>query len=81
MTAVELQAYAAGWEQEVNDQDQLLTLAAFQSLARILTSNYDSKKKAPAFGVVLASAPYLQLRMVERKLLHDRIVLPTEGRR
>lgn len=63
------------------DQDQLLTLATFASVTRILTSNYDSKKKAPAFGVVLASesAAHLQLRTVEPKLLHDRIVIPSEG--
>ena len=63
------------------DPDQLLTLATFPSVTRILTSNYESKKKSPAFGVILASASasHLQLRMVDRKHLHDRIVMPSQG--
>lgn len=61
------------------EQDQLLTLATFPSVRRILTSNNNSKRKAPAFAVVLSSAPHLELRMVEQKVLHDRIVMPSEG--
>jgi hypothetical protein len=61
------------------DQDQLLTLATFPTVTRILTSNKNSKSKKPVFGIVLGSAPHLEVRMAEEKLLHDRIVIPSDG--
>lgn len=61
------------------DQDQLLTLATFPTVTRILTSNKRSKNNKPVFAIVLGSAPHLELRMADEKALHDRIVIPSRG--
>lgn len=61
------------------DQDQLLRLATFTTVTRILTSNRRAKSNTPMFATVLASAPHLELRMAEEKTLHDRIVIPSRG--
>jgi len=61
------------------DQDQLLTLATFTTVTRILTSDKRSRTNLPVFALVLASAPHLELRVAEEKKLHDRIVIPSTG--
>lgn len=59
--------------------EQLQTLGTFQSVTRILTSNKDSRRKTPVFAMVLEAFPHLSVRMAEQKLLHDRIVMPSDG--
>lgn len=61
------------------DQDQLLTLATFPTVTRILTSNRNAKSRKPVFAIVPGSAPHLEVRMAAEKELHDRIVIPAEG--
>lgn len=61
------------------DLEQLMTLSTVPSVTRILTGNKDSKNKSPVFAVALGAAPHLELRMADQKLLHDRIVVPSEG--
>lgn len=61
------------------DQDQLLTLATFPTVTRILTSDKHARTKKPVFALVLGSAPHLEVRMAKEKDLHDRIVIPSEG--
>lgn len=61
------------------DLDQFITLSGISSVTKILTSNKNSKSMAPVFVAGLAAVPHLELRMAEQKLLHDRIVIPSEG--
>lgn len=62
------------------DLDQLTTLMSFQSVTKILTSNKHARKNKPVFSLVLADAPHLEVRMAQEKLLHDRLVIPSEGK-
>lgn len=61
------------------DVQQLLTLAEFPNVTRILTGDKDLKAKTPQFSLVLKVASHLELRTVKQGDLHDRFVIPGNG--
>lgn len=61
------------------DEQQLLTLAGFPNVTRILTGDKNLKAKGPVFGLVLQAAPHLEVRTVKQGELHDRFVVPAYG--
>lgn len=61
------------------DEQQVLTLAGFPNVTRILTGDRHLKAKEPVFGLVLQAAPHLELRTVKQADLHDRFVIPEQG--
>lgn len=61
------------------DEQQLLTLAGFTNVTRILTGDKNLKAKGPVFGLVLHAAPHLEVRTVQQGELHDRFAIPAHG--
>lgn len=61
------------------DEQQLLTLAGFPNVTRILTGDKNLKAKGPVFGLVLQAAPHLEVRTVKQGELHDRFAIPAHG--
>lgn len=61
------------------DEQQLLTLAGFPNVTRILTGDKNLKAKGPVFGLVLQAAPHLEVRSVKQGELHDRFAIPAQG--
>lgn len=61
------------------DEQQLLTLASFTNVTRILTGDKHLKAKGPVFGLVLQAAPHLEVRTVKQGDLHDRFAIPAHG--
>jgi len=61
------------------DEQQLLTLAGFPNVTRILTGDKYLTSKAPLFSLALQAAPHLEVRTVQQGDLHDRFAIPAEG--
>lgn len=61
------------------DVDQLITLASFSSVTRILTGDSKLKKLKPMYELVLQKAPQLGVRWMKQGSLHDRYAIPGEG--
>jgi hypothetical protein len=61
------------------DEQQLLTLAGFTNVTRILTGDKNRKANGPVFGLVLQAAPHLEVRTVKQGELHDRFAIPAHG--
>lgn len=61
------------------DEQQLLTLAGFSNVTRILTGDKNRKANGPVFGLVLHAAPHLEVRTVKQAELHDRFAIPATG--
>lgn len=61
------------------DDQQLLTLAGFSNVTRILTGDKNLKAKGAGFGLVLQAAPHLEVRTVKQGELHDRFAIPAYG--
>lgn len=61
------------------DVDQLITLAGFGSVTRILTGNGKLKRLKPMYELVLHKAPHLDVRWMQQSELHDRYAIPVSG--
>lgn len=61
------------------DVDQLIVLAGFPNVTRILTGGKGLSSKEPAFALVLSGVPHLEVRTVPQRDLHDRFAIPASG--
>lgn len=61
------------------DEQQLLTIARFTNVTRVLTGDKNLKAKGPVFGLVLQAAQHLEVRTVKQGELHDRFAIPAHG--
>lgn len=61
------------------DGEQLMTLAGFGSVTRILTGDRKLGKLKPLFGILVDKAPHLDVRWMEQSTLHDRYAIPGHG--
>lgn len=61
------------------DVDQLLTLANFNTVTRVLTGTSKLKQIAPVFALLHEKVPHLALRSLKQSELHDRFIIPERG--
>lgn len=61
------------------DVEQLLTLANFHTVTRVLTGTTKLSKIAPVFMLLSEKVPQLVLRSLKQEELHDRFIIPTNG--
>lgn len=61
------------------DVEQLLTLANFHTVTRVLTGTAKLKQISPVFGVMAEKVPHLAVRSLKQSELHDRFIIPAEG--
>lgn len=61
------------------DVEQLLTLANFHTVTRILTGTSKLKQITPMFGLMAEKVPHLAVRSLRQTELHDRFIIPTQG--
>lgn len=61
------------------DVDQLLTLANFNTVTRVLTGTSKLKQIAPVFALLAEKVPHLALRSLKQNELHDRFIIPKQG--
>jgi hypothetical protein len=61
------------------DVDQLLTLANYNTVTRVLTGTSKLKQIAPVFAQMAEKVPHLALRSLKQNELHDRFIIPEQG--
>lgn len=61
------------------DVEQLLTLANFHTVTRILTGTSKLNQISPMFGLMAEKVPHLAVRSLTQNELHDRFIIPTQG--
>lgn len=61
------------------DVEQLLTLANFHTVTRVLTGTSKLTQISPIFGLMADKVPHLAMRSLKQNELHDRFIIPARG--
>ncbi|MEW1921925.1 hypothetical protein [Pseudarthrobacter oxydans] len=61
------------------DVEQLMTLAEFHSVTRILTGDSKLSKIKPVYALLEDPAPHVEVRWMRAGSLHDRFMIPADG--